>query len=269
MGVPAICRLPPGLMNQTAYLSKRDGGQSEGRRAGWRRDIGIAAVLAAALICAIAGRDNGEFYVVLLADADTAVVVSLAGADVAPQGIAIIHNKVMPPAAFSLSAQIAAALLPANGFPPKDEGRVSGARTASRALASFVGIASTYNPFRDRPYAVAAATASGEAYDATAWTAAIQIDLRHDFGGVRYGRLYRPTFALVERGDKRAIVRINDVGPLRPGRVIDLNERSMRYFDPTLRLGLVRDMKITLLAGDDWTAGPLDADAKVDLASAM
>ena len=266
-GVPAICRLPPGLMNQTAQLSKRDGRWSVYRRAGWRRDIGIAAALVVALMCAIVGRDHGESYVVSLADADTAVIVSLAGAP--PQAIAVIAREATPRAACSGPAQIATTLLPAIDFPPKDESRMTGARTASRALASFVGIASTYNPFRDRPDAVAAATASGEAYDATAWTAAIQIDLRHDFGGVRYGRLYRPTFALVERGDKRAIVRINDVGPLRPGRVIDLNERSMLFFDPTLQLGLVRDVKVTLLAGDDWTAGPLDATAKIDLASAM
>ena len=29
------------------------------------------------------------------------------------------------------------------------------------------------------------------------------------------------------------IIRINDVGPLLPGRIIDLNERAMRYFDPS------------------------------------
>lgn len=266
-GVPAICHLPPGLMNQTAHLSKRDGRRSVHRGAGWRRDIGIAAALVVALMCAIAGRGQGESYVVSLADADTAVVVSLAGA--APKGIAVIPREATPPAASSVPTQIAATLLPAIDFPPKAESRMTGARTASRALASFVGIASTYNPFRERPDAATAATASGEAYDETAWTAAIQIDLRRDFGGVRYGRLYRPTFALVERGDKRAIVRINDVGPLRPGRVIDLNERSMLYFDPSLRLGLVRDVKVTLLAGDDWMAGPLDAAAKIDLASAM
>lgn len=254
-------------MNQTAHLSKRDARRFAHRRTGWRRDLGIAVALVVALLCVIAAQDDGESYVVAPADADMAVVVSLAG--VTGQDVAIIPSEATPPAASSLPARIASVLLPAIAIPPKDESRMILARTASRAVASFVGIASTYNPFRERPDTIAAATASGEAYDETAWTAAIQIDLRHDFGGVRYGRFYRPTFALVERGDKRAIVKINDVGPLRPGRVIDLNERSMRYFDPSLRLGLVRDMKITLLAGDDWMAGPVAEEPRSDMASAL
>ena len=64
---------------------------------------------------------------------------------------------------------------------------------------------------------------------------AIRIDLREQFGGVRYGKNYRPSYALVKNGDKHLIVKINDVGPLAPGRVIDLNERSMRYFNRLCR----------------------------------
>ena len=131
--------------------------------------------------------------------------------------------------------------------------------SVTRVLASiptsFAGIASTYNPFLDGDDADAE-TASGERYDPAAWTAAIQIDLRDWFGGVRYGRLYRPAYALVECEGKRTVVKINDVGPLKPGRVIDLNERTMRYFDPTLQRGLI-DAKITLLPGEDWTPGPV------------
>ena len=121
----------------------------------------------------------------------------------------------------------------------------------------IVGSASMYNPCAPGMPAEGAETASGELYDAEAWTAAIQIDLRGRFGGVRYGRSYRHAYALVESEDKRAIVKINDVGPLRPGRVIDLNERSMRYFDPALELGLVPNVRITPLEGSDWTPGPV------------
>jgi rare lipoprotein A len=60
----------------------------------------------------------------------------------------------------------------------------------------------------------------------TAWAAAIQIDLREMFGGIGYGKSYRPTYALVESGDKQVIVRIDDVGPLKPGRVIDFKEQT-------------------------------------------
>jgi rare lipoprotein A len=121
----------------------------------------------------------------------------------------------------------------------------------------IVGAASTYNPLRPDEGSGDAGTASGEFYDALAWTAAIRTELRGRFGGVRYGCSYRPVYALVESADKRAIVKINDVGPLKPGRIIDLNERVMRFFDATLSLGLLRDVRVTPLAGETWTPGPL------------
>ena len=121
----------------------------------------------------------------------------------------------------------------------------------------IVGVASWYNPYSesDDPE-----TASGERYDPEKWTAAIQIDLRDSFGGVGFGKDYRVAYALVETGDKRVIVKINDVGPLKPGRVIDLNERAMRYFDDTLLVGLLPDVKLTPLPAGDWTPGPIARD---------
>jgi rare lipoprotein A len=127
--------------------------------------------------------------------------------------------------------------------------------TAASAQA-IVGLASMYNPCEDHRESTDLETASGELYDPIAWTAAIQIDLRGMFNGVRYGRKYRPAYALVESGGKRAIVKINDVGPLRPGRVIDFTRQAMHYFDPSLRLGVV-DVVVTPLVGTAWTPGPL------------
>jgi peptidoglycan lytic transglycosylase len=128
----------------------------------------------------------------------------------------------------------------------------------------IVGIASTYNPDNpdDNEDAGEQETASGELYDAEGWTAAIRIDLRDRFGGVHYGKNYQPAYALVEAGNKRAIIKVNDVGPLMPGRIIDLNQRAMRYFDPTLQLGLVHDMRVTPLPGPYWTAGPIGGDGE-------
>lgn len=126
--------------------------------------------------------------------------------------------------------------------------------------ATIEGIASMYNPYRPGPLEGGKQTASGEPYDPNAWSAAIQTDLRDHFGGVRYGKEYRPTFALVERDDKQVIVKINDVGPLRPGRVIDFNDQTMRYFDPTLVRGLIHRVKVTPLLGDDWPTGPIESD---------
>ena len=98
-------------------------------------------------------------------------------------------------------------------------------------------------------------TASGERYNPTAWAAAIQADLRERFGGVYRGQ--RSSYALVEGINKKAIIKINDVGPLKLGRIIDFDQRTMRYFDPTLQLGLIHNVKVTPLQGDDWTPGPI------------
>jgi len=123
--------------------------------------------------------------------------------------------------------------------------------------ATVVGVASMYNPFEHDITAGGIETASGELYDPTAWTAAIQTGLRANFGGLHYGSDYQPTYALVEAADKQVIVKINDVGPLRPGRVIDFSEQTMRFFDPTLQQGLVKHVKVTPLAGDRWIPGPV------------
>lgn len=133
--------------------------------------------------------------------------------------------------------------------------------TAADGGAPVRGVASTYNPYRPGWREGGKNTASGELYDPAAWTAAIKTRLRGKFGGVHYGKDYRPVYALVESADKQVIVKINDVGPLTPGRVIDLNERTMQYFDPTLERGLVRSVKVTPLLGTDWTPGPVGSDA--------
>ena len=139
---------------------------------------------------------------------------------------------------------------------------------AALTRATIVGTVSTYNPYRDGTEEGGLQTASGELYDPTGWTAAIKSDLRSQFRGVRYGKLYQPTFALVESGDKQLIVKINDVGPLKAGRVLDLNERSMRHFDPLLTRGLLADARITLLPGEDWTPGPVHQTYAIDFAEA-
>src|SRR5215471_3092544 len=139
---------------------------------------------------------------------------------------------------------------------------------ASLSHTTIIGTISTYNPYRDGREEGGPQTASGEPYDPTAWTAAIKTELRKNFGGVRYGRLYQPTYALVQSGSKQLIVKINDVGPLKPGRVLDLNERSMRHFDPFLTRGLLKEATITLLPGNDWTPGPVGVAYAIDLVRA-
>ena len=57
------------------------------------------------------------------------------------------------------------------------------------------GIASTYDPFAALNQPEGFETASGEFYDPDTWTAAIRTDLRDRFGGIRFGRNYRPKLA--------------------------------------------------------------------------
>ena len=120
-----------------------------------------------------------------------------------------------------------------------------------------IGIASWYNPSATNSLADQK-TASGELYDSNSWAGAIKLELRERFLHVANGRSYRPTYALVEHADKQLIIKINDVGPLKPGRVVDLSERAMRYFDPSLELGLLRNVRITPLPGQDWAQGPVE-----------
>src|ERR1041385_7000007 len=120
---------------------------------------------------------------------------------------------------------------------------------------AIVGAASTYNPFRPGWREGGPNTASGERYDPSVWAAAIKTSLRQKFGGVQFGA--RPKYALVEAVGKKVIVKINDVGPLTPGRIIDLNERTMRHFDPGMDLGVIPDVIVTPLSGDSWTPGPV------------
>jgi rare lipoprotein A len=100
-------------------------------------------------------------------------------------------------------------------------------------------------------------TASGEMYDPDAFTAAALIEIRDKFGGIKFGRLYQASYAVAEYGGKRAILKFNDVGPLRPGRKFDLSRAAMAHFGG-LDKGLLPEFKVTLLPpGQKYTPGPL------------
>jgi len=71
-------------------------------------------------------------------------------------------------------------------------------------------------------------TSSGEIFDTDKLTAAIQIGLRDEFGGVsRKSQLYYAKVTNIDNG-KSVIVKINDVGPLSSGGVIDLSEAAFK-----------------------------------------
>jgi len=101
-------------------------------------------------------------------------------------------------------------------------------------------------------------TASGEQYDPAAFTAAAQLKIRDKFGGIKFGRLYQPSYGIAEYAGKKLILKFNDVGPLRPGRMFDLSRAAMKYFDDSLDKGVLPDVKVTVLPlGRVYAAGPV------------
>jgi rare lipoprotein A len=118
----------------------------------------------------------------------------------------------------------------------------------------IVGTASFYDEF--------SVTASGEAYDPTGFTAAVQLALRDRFGGVKSGANYRPVYVIAEFGGKRAVLKINNVGTMKAGRLFDLSRAAMEYFGG-LEKGLLANLKVTLLPfGRHYKLGPLTADVE-------
>jgi rare lipoprotein A len=224
---------------------------------------GIAAALATCIVCAAIGSShaapNSSF-----ATAPFLTPVSPAGTD---QSTSTSFNDRFEITQTSRVREMLAAL----SYVPQTEPTTTSLPRRQKivpAAKPLVGIASMYNPTDPKDMdAGNEELASGERYDPNGWTAAIRTDLRAQFGGVRFGKNYRPTFALVTSGDKQVIVRINDIGPLKRGRIIDLNIRTMRYFDPTLQRGLIGDVSVTPLVGQDVALGPVDDNPPVSVAS--
>ena len=128
-------------------------------------------------------------------------------------------------------------------------GPIQSGRASLPSDTTIVGIASFY----DDP----GETASGEQYDPNAFTAAAQLRIRNEFGGIKFGRLYRAAYGVGEYEGKKIILKFNDVGPLKPGRKFDLSRAAMTYFGG-LEKGLLPDFKVTPLPlGPAYPAGPI------------
>jgi len=102
-----------------------------------------------------------------------------------------------------------------------------------------------------------AQTSSGEPYDPNIFTAAVQIALRGQFGGIRFGVNYEPSYGVAEYGGRKAIIKFNDVGQLRPGRQFDFSRAVMEYFNG-IDMGVLPHVMVTLLPrGRNYTQGPI------------
>lgn len=220
---------------------------NETNRYGWiDLETETAAASLALAAPAPADVDTADTADINTAEADTAPVSIAAIAAFAFETPEIIASD-LDEATFVTAAipTIAVEKEPIFDIVPYSNGRI-----VLSATDAIVGIASFY----DDPQQ----TASGEQYDPNAFTAAAQLEIRHIFGGVRYGRLYQPAYGLGEYGGKKIIVRFNDVGPLRPGRKFDLSRAAMAYFDQSLDKGLLPNFRmIPLPLGRSYPLGPI------------
>ncbi len=129
------------------------------------------------------------------------------------------------------------------------------------------GDASTYNPYVAGWRTGGSALATGGRYDPNSYAAALQFGAARSMGcGYGSGRVCD---AVVETPEGRSLVlRINDNGPLVAGRVIDLNEKSMRYLSGGKYVnnsGVLRNVTVTVLCGTlGGFLGPLDAKDKAE-----
>ena len=112
-------------------------------------------------------------------------------------------------------------------------------------MAGFVkGQASYYGPgFQGNR------TSQGDRFNTEEYSAAIQIDIRNQFGVPSgTGKKGYARVTNLNTG-KSILVKINDVGPLTSGRVIDLSQASFRSLSPTGTLGpgVLRNIKVEYL----------------------
>ena len=112
-------------------------------------------------------------------------------------------------------------------------------------MADFVkGQASYYGPgFQGNR------TSQGDVFNTEEYSAAIQIDIRNQFG-VPAGSGKNGYARVTNLSNGRSIlVKINDVGPLTSGRVIDLSQKAFRSLSPTGTLGpgVLNNIKVEYL----------------------
>lgn len=142
--------------------------------------------------------------------------------------------------------------------------------------AKFRGNATTYNPNYGGWKTGGQKLATGGTYNPNGWEAALQLGLAKQYGcGYGSGRVCHAAVEVPQTG-RAAIVVINDNGPMcadeatanrapdcknEYSRVIDLNEKAMRYLSAERygkNSGVLYDVTVTLLCAHGDFLGPLD-----------
>jgi rare lipoprotein A len=112
-------------------------------------------------------------------------------------------------------------------------------------------------------YDTGAQTSTGERFDPEGYTAAIRQSDRNQWGGVRAGGGDQWADVTDQNTGKTVRVRVNDVmGKRDPqDRGIDLSRGSMRALDPSLKSGVLPNLKVTRLPPGKYSGGPVNAEA--------
>lgn len=126
------------------------------------------------------------------------------------------------------------------------------------ASATFRGAASFYSGL---PSEGGSRTSTGERVDPASYTGALQSGLAKQYGGLRKGGVWADVTD--ERTGKKVRVYLNDTGPLRPGRVVDLSPKAFGEFGP-LSKGVHQNMRVDILPpaprGKSYRGGPVGED---------
>ena len=158
---------------------------------------------------------------------------------------------------------ITTASLPRHAIPARSSAPADIVAAARRSKAS---LRCTIRPMRPTWTPATKNLPPANATIANGWTAAIH---RRPAGEIRRRPLRQKlsaNFALVEASDKQLIVKINDVGPLKPAAHRSQQTRDA-LFRPDAALGLIGNVKVTPLAGQQWALGSDDEDQPVAVAS--
>lgn len=140
------------------------------------------------------------------------------------------------------------------GIPPK----ATPNQFSAGASSTYRGAASFYSGL---PSEGGNRTSTGERVDPNSYTGALQSDLAKKYGGLRKGGVWADVTD--EKTGKKVRVYLNDTGPLRPGRVVDLSPRAFQEFAP-LSKGVQPNIRVDVLppapAGQPYKGGPIADD---------
>jgi rare lipoprotein A len=128
-------------------------------------------------------------------------------------------------------------------------------RSSVTPTRTYSGAASFYSGL---PSEGGAMTSTGERVRPDTYSGALQTDLAKQYGGLRKNGVWADV--VDDATGKRVRVYLNDTGPLRPGRMVDLSPKAFQEFAP-LSKGVVPNLRMEMLPpappGSPYKGGPV------------